>query len=40
MADPKTELVGLWLTKAQHDLGSAQRLSRDPDPYFYTALYH
>ena len=40
MGNSKTELVKSWLTKAQHDLGSAKRLVSDPDPYFDNAIYH
>jgi HEPN domain-containing protein len=40
MADPKIELVQSWLTKAQHDLGSARRLASDPEPFLDTAIYH
>ncbi len=40
MANSKDELVKSWLTKANHDLGSARQLSHGPDPYFDTAIYH
>ncbi|MCI0691565.1 HEPN domain-containing protein [candidate division KSB1 bacterium] len=40
MNDPKKELVRSWLTKAQHDLGSAQLLASSANPYLDTAIYH
>lgn len=40
MGKPKAELVRSWLTKSQHDLGSARRLASEPAPYFDTAIYH
>jgi len=32
MDEPKSKLVKSWLTKAQHDLGSAQLLVNDANP--------
>jgi HEPN domain-containing protein len=40
MDEPKKQLVKSWLTKAQHDLGSAQLLANNANPYFDTAIYH
>ncbi len=40
MDEAKRDLVRAWLTKAQHDLASAHKLSTDPDPYLDTAIYH
>lgn len=41
MMDEATgSLVQAWLTKAQHDLGSAYRLAEGPTPYLDTAVYH
>lgn len=40
MDDPKIELVQSWLTKARNDLGSARRLTSDPEPYLDIAIYH
>ncbi|MBI3797473.1 MAG: HEPN domain-containing protein [Deltaproteobacteria bacterium] len=40
MEEAKKELVQIWLTKAQHDLAAARKLSADPDPYLDTAIYH
>ncbi len=40
MDDAKAELVRDWLIKAQHDLGSAEKLASDPDPYLDTAIFH
>ncbi len=39
MDDPKIELVQSWLTKARNDLGSARRLTSDPEPYLDIAIY-
>lgn len=36
----KQELVRNWLTKAQHDLASAKRLAKEPEPYLDTAIYY
>jgi HEPN domain-containing protein len=38
--DAKRSLVRKWLTKARRDLLSAKRLSRGPEPYLDTAIYH
>ena len=40
MDDPKLRLVRNWLTKADHDLGSARKLASGDDPYLDTAIYH
>jgi HEPN domain-containing protein len=40
MDDPKKELVRSWLSKAQHDLGSAELLTSSAAPYLDTAIYH
>jgi HEPN domain-containing protein len=40
MDDAKRELVQLWLTKAQHDVAAARKLSVGPDPYLDIAIYH
>jgi HEPN domain-containing protein len=40
MLDAHADLVRSWLTKAQHDLGTARKLAADPDPYLDTAIYH
>lgn len=40
MDKAKIELIKSWLTKAQHDLGSAQWLAKAVNPYFDTAIYH
>jgi HEPN domain-containing protein len=40
MDEAKRELVQNWLTKAQHDLAAARKLSTEPDPYLDTAIYH
>jgi HEPN domain-containing protein len=40
MDDAKRELVQIWLTKAQHDLAAARKLSADPNPYLDMAIYH
>lgn len=40
MEEAKTALVKSWLTKAQSDLGSAQLLANNVNPYFDTAIYH
>lgn len=40
MDEAKKELVKSWLAKAQHDLGSAQLLANNANPYFDTAIYH
>ncbi len=40
MKAAKQELVQNWLTKAQHDLAAARKLSTDPDPYLDIAIYH
>jgi len=36
----KLELVQSWLTKAQHDLAAARKLSEGPDRYLDVAVYH
>jgi HEPN domain-containing protein len=38
--DAKVELVKNWLSIAQRDLDSAQRLAAVPDPLLDTAIYH
>ena len=40
MNDPRIELTKSWLTKAEHDLDSAKKLSEEPNPLFDTAIYH
>ena len=40
MDEPKKELVRAWIDKARSDLGSAQRLATEPDPFLDTAIYH
>ena len=40
MDEAKRELIQNWLTKAQHDLAAARKLSAEPDPYLDTAIYH
>lgn len=40
MSDPKFELTKSWLKKSKRDLETALRLSREPDPYSDTAIYH
>ncbi len=40
MDEAKKNLVRSWLTKARHDLGSAQLLANDANPYLDTAIYH
>jgi len=40
MDEAKRRLVVSWLTKAAHDLESAQRLSSGPDPLLDAAIYH
>lgn len=40
MAEAKGEIVRLWLTRAERDLGSAERLATGPRPYLDTASYH
>jgi HEPN domain-containing protein len=40
MTNAKTQLVQSWLTKAQHDLASAQVLSKANPPLLDTAIYH
>lgn len=40
MDEAKIDLVKSWLTKAQHDLSSAQILATNVNPYFDTAIYH
>ncbi len=39
MNEAKLELVQSWLTKAQHDLAAARKLSADPDSYLDIAIY-
>ncbi|MFZ0456058.1 MAG: HEPN domain-containing protein [Ignavibacteriaceae bacterium] len=38
--NPKSELVKNWLIKAKRDLNTAKRLSKEPEPYLDTAIYH
>ena len=40
MGDAKRKLVRAWLVKAEHDLGSARKLSADPGPLLDTAIFH
>lgn len=40
MTVAKTQLVQSWLTKAQHDLASAQVLATATPPLLDTAIYH
>jgi len=40
MAEAKSEIVRQWLTRAERDLGSAERLATGPAPYLDTAVYH
>jgi HEPN domain-containing protein len=40
MDESKTELVRDWLTRADHDLRSAQALAALADPLLDTAIYH
>lgn len=40
MAEAALAAAREWLTKAQHDLGSARKLATEPDPYLDTAIYH
>jgi HEPN domain-containing protein len=40
MDEAKKNLVRSWLTKARHDLGSAQLLANEANPYLDTAIYH
>ncbi len=40
MDEAKRELVRSWLTKAEHDLGSAELLAKSAIPYLDTAIYH
>lgn len=40
MDEAKKILIRSWLTKARHDLGSAQLLANDANPYLDTAIYH
>jgi HEPN domain-containing protein len=40
MDESKINLVRSWLTKAQHDLSSAERLADGPNPILDTAIYH
>jgi HEPN domain-containing protein len=40
MDEAKRELVRSWLTKAEHDLGSAELLAKSAKPYLDTAIYH
>lgn len=40
MAEAKGEIVRQWLTRAERDLGSAERLATGPTPYLDTASYH
>lgn len=40
MDETKRELVKAWLLKAQRDLMTAKKLSREEDPYLDIAVYH
>ncbi|MBS3967102.1 MAG: HEPN domain-containing protein [Truepera sp.] len=40
MAEAKSEIVRQWLTRAERDLGSAERLAAGSAPYLDTAVYH
>ena len=40
MSDPKNELTKSWLIKARRDLETAERLAKEPEPFFDTAIYH
>ena len=40
MDEARRRLVQGWLIKAQHDLDTARKLARDPDPLLDTAIYH
>jgi HEPN domain-containing protein len=40
MTDPTRQIVHDWLTRAQHDLAAARKLSTEPDPYLDAAIYH
>ncbi|MBI3537237.1 MAG: HEPN domain-containing protein [Chloroflexi bacterium] len=40
MDESKAELVRSWLTKAKHDLGSAEQLANASEPYLDVAIYH
>ena len=40
MNEEKRIEVRRWLTKAQHDLGSARRLMEGDEPFLDTAVYH
>jgi HEPN domain-containing protein len=40
MDEAQQSLVREWLTKAQHDLAAARKLSGGPDPYLDVAIYH
>jgi len=40
MDNAKIRLVKSWLTKADHDLGSAKILLEQTPPYLDTAIYH
>lgn len=40
MIEAKRQLVQIWLTKAQHDLASADVLSQSRLPLLDTAIYH
>ena len=40
MKKVQIELVKAWFIKAQHDLGTAHKLSKGPDPFLDTAIYH
>jgi HEPN domain-containing protein len=40
MTNAKAQLVRSWLSKAQHDLGSARVLAASDPPLLDTALYH
>jgi len=40
MTSAKAQLVGSWLTKAQHDLASARVLAASDPPLLDTAIYH
>jgi len=40
MGEAKNREIWQWLTKSQHDLGSAHRLMEGEEPYLDTAVYH
>jgi len=40
MNETKRQLIESWLTKARHDLTSAQVLGTNPVPLLDTGIYH